>query len=95
MTRDQRFAGRRADVLVYESEPLERDVSVAGPIGVELWVSTTGTDSDFVVKLIDAYPTDYPIPIRMTTCRWATSSSWCAASPSAPSSARASPSRSR
>ncbi len=62
MTRDQRFAGRRPDVLVYQSEPLATDVTVAGPIGVELWVSTSGTDSDFVVKLIDAYPTDYPDP---------------------------------
>jgi putative CocE/NonD family hydrolase len=62
MTRDQRFAGRRGDVLVYESEPLTADVAVSGPIGVDLWVSTTGTDSDFVVKLIDAYPADYPDP---------------------------------
>ena len=62
MTRDQRFAGRRPDVLVYETEPLSSDVTIAGPIGVDLWVSTSGTDSDFVVKLIDAYPTDYPDP---------------------------------
>jgi putative CocE/NonD family hydrolase len=62
MTRDQRFAGRRPDVLVYASEPLASDIAIAGPIGVDLWVSTTGTDSDFVVKLIDAYPADYPDP---------------------------------
>jgi putative CocE/NonD family hydrolase len=62
MTRDQRFAGRRPDVLTYRSEPLSSDVAVAGPIVVDLWVSTTGTDSDFVVKLIDAYPADYPDP---------------------------------
>ena len=62
MTRDQRFAARRADVLVYETEPLTSDVTIAGPIGVELWVSTSGTDSDFVVKLIDVYPADYPDP---------------------------------
>jgi putative CocE/NonD family hydrolase len=62
MTRDQRFAGRRSDVLVYQSEPLTSDVAIAGPIGVDLWVSTTGTDSDFVVKLIDSYPEDYPDP---------------------------------
>jgi putative CocE/NonD family hydrolase len=62
MGQDQRFAGRRPDVLVYESAPLGSDLTIAGPIGVDLWVSTTGTDSDFVVKLIDAYPTDYPDP---------------------------------
>jgi putative CocE/NonD family hydrolase len=62
MTRDQRFASRRPDVLVYESDPLTSDVAIAGPIGVDLWVSTTGTDSDFVVKLIDAYPADFPDP---------------------------------
>ena len=63
MTRDQRFAGRRPDVLVYQTEPLEDDLAVAGPIGVDLWVSTTGTDADFVVKLIDAYPPGYPDPL--------------------------------
>src|SRR5579885_3666880 len=62
MTADQRFASRRPDVLVYQTEPLEEDVSVAGPIGVDLFVSTTGTDSDWVVKLIDVYPNDYPDP---------------------------------
>jgi predicted acyl esterase len=62
MGQDQRFAGRRPDVLVYESAPLESDLAIAGPIAVDLWVSTTGTDSDFVVKLIDAYPADYPDP---------------------------------
>lgn len=62
MTEDQRFASRRPDVLVYESEPLERDLVVAGPIDVSLTVSTTGTDSDFVVKVIDVYPNDYPTP---------------------------------
>jgi putative CocE/NonD family hydrolase len=62
MTRDQRFAARRPDVLVYQTEPLKGDVAVAGPIGVDLWVSTSGTDSDFVVKLIDVYPKDFPDP---------------------------------
>ena len=60
MTEDQRFAGRRPDVLVYETESLEEDVTIAGPVEVRLLVSTTGTDSDFVVKLIDVYPGDYP-----------------------------------
>lgn len=60
MTEDQRFASQRPDVLVYETEPLDRDIVIAGPINPTLKVSTTGTDSDFVVKLIDVYPNDYP-----------------------------------
>ena len=56
MTEDQRFAATRPDVLVYKGEVLDHDVSVVGPITVDLKVSTTGTDSDFVVKLIDVYP---------------------------------------
>lgn len=60
MTEDQRFAATRPDVLVYKTSVLERDVTVMGPIGVDLKVSTTGTDADFVVKLIDVYPPDYP-----------------------------------
>jgi putative CocE/NonD family hydrolase len=60
MTEDQRFAAARPDVLVYESDPLDADVTVMGPIEVDLKVSTTGTDSDFVVKLIDVYPGDAP-----------------------------------
>ena len=62
MTYDQRFAAARADVLTYQTEPLEHDVTIAGPITPILHVSTTGTDSDFVVKLIDVYPDDYPNP---------------------------------
>jgi putative CocE/NonD family hydrolase len=50
----------RPDVLVYKTEPLDHDVNVYGPISVDLKVSTTGTDSDFVVKVIDVYPGDYP-----------------------------------
>lgn len=60
MTEDQRFAAMRPDVLVYRSEPLDRDITVLGPIRVDLKVSTTGTDSDFDVKLIDVYPNDEP-----------------------------------
>jgi putative CocE/NonD family hydrolase len=47
-------------VLVYVSEPLERDLTIAGPVTPSLKVSTSGTDSDFDVKLIDVYPDDYP-----------------------------------
>ncbi len=57
---DQRFASSRSDVLVYQSEVLEEDLTVAGPILAEIFVSTTGTDSDWVVKLIDVYPDDAP-----------------------------------
>ncbi|WP_342119769.1 CocE/NonD family hydrolase [Pseudoduganella sp. OTU4001] len=60
MVSDQRFASSRPDVLVYQSELLEEDVTVAGPVTPKLFVSTSGTDSDFVVKLIDVYPADYP-----------------------------------
>ena len=60
MLADQRFAARRPDVLVYETEPLDGDLRVAGPLKVKLHVSVTGTDADFVVKVIDVYPNDYP-----------------------------------
>jgi putative CocE/NonD family hydrolase len=62
MTYDQRFASRRTDVLTYQTDPLDHDVTIAGPINPVLHVATTGTDSDFVVKLIDVYPNDYPSP---------------------------------
>ena len=60
MIEDQRFAASRPDVLVYETEPLTEDVTIAGPIIAHLEASTTGTDSDFVVKLIDVFPGDFP-----------------------------------
>lgn len=60
MTEDQRFAATRTDVLVYKTEPLDRDITFYGPISVDLKVSTSGTDSDFVVKVIDVYPADMP-----------------------------------
>jgi uncharacterized protein len=56
MVEDQRFASRRPDVVTYQTPLLEEDLIVAGPIQVELWVTTTGTDADFVVKLIDVFP---------------------------------------
>lgn len=62
MVGDQRFASTRPDVLVYQTEPLEQDVTIAGPVSPRLFVSTSGTDSDFVVKLVDVYPPDYPQP---------------------------------
>lgn len=59
MTEDQRFASKRPDVLVYQTGPLDHDVTVMGPILADLKVSTSGTDSDFDVKLIDVYPGGY------------------------------------
>jgi putative CocE/NonD family hydrolase len=62
MTEDQRFVAGRPDVLVYQTEPLTEDVTVAGDIKPELFISSSGTDSDFVVKLIDVFPDDYLYP---------------------------------
>ena len=62
MTDDQRFATRRPDVLTFTSSELTADVALAGPLEAKLWVSTTGTDADFVVKLVDAYPQDVADP---------------------------------
>jgi len=56
MIEDQRFAAKRPDVLSFQTEPLANDLTAAGPLGVDLWVSTSGTDADFVVKLIDVLP---------------------------------------
>jgi putative CocE/NonD family hydrolase len=53
---DQRFASARPDVLTYSTAPLDRDVTLAGPIEASLWVSTNGSDADYVVKIIDENP---------------------------------------
>jgi uncharacterized protein len=53
---DQRFVDRRPDVLTFVSAPLDHDITVTGPLSAALFASTSGTDSDFVVKLIDIYP---------------------------------------
>lgn len=76
-TLDQRFADHRPDVLTYVSKPLEKDIRVAGKVSATLTASTSGTDSDFVVKLIDVYPEDaekqelrgYQFPIAMEVRR--------------------------
>jgi len=57
---DQRFADLRPDVLSWETPPLEADVTVTGKLAAHLFASTTGTDSDWIVKLIDVYPEDNP-----------------------------------
>jgi putative CocE/NonD family hydrolase len=62
MVEDQTFATSRTDVLSYTTEPLESDLTLAGPLQVTLHVSTTGTDADWVVKLIDVYGGDFPKP---------------------------------
>jgi putative CocE/NonD family hydrolase len=59
---DQRFAAQRPDVLVYQTEALRDDLTVVGPIKTTLHVSTSGTDSDWVVKVIDVYASDFPDP---------------------------------
>lgn len=62
MDADQRFAATRTDVLVYQTDDLQQDITIAGPVSPKLFVSTSGTDSDWVVKLIDVYPSYYPEP---------------------------------
>ncbi len=60
MTDDQRFASRRPDVLVYQTEPLAEALTLAGPVTAELWVSTDQQDADWIVKVIDVHPDDHP-----------------------------------
>jgi putative CocE/NonD family hydrolase len=60
MLGDQRYASTRPDVLVYQTDLLEEDITIAGPILCTLFASTSGTDSDWFVKLIDVYPNDTP-----------------------------------
>jgi hypothetical protein len=66
MINDQRFASRRPDVMVYQTTELTEDITLAGPVIADLLVSTTGTDADYIVKLIDVYPDNYanPVPNR-------------------------------
>jgi putative CocE/NonD family hydrolase len=56
MTEDQRFVASRPDVLVFRTSPLVRDLTIAGPITADLWVTTSGSDADWIVKIIDAFP---------------------------------------
>lgn len=60
LVQDQRFVDHRPDVLSWQTGPLAEEVRVAGDITAELFASTSGTDSDWVVKLIDVYPEDAP-----------------------------------
>ena len=60
LVEDQRFVDDRADVLSYETAPLTDDVTIAGEIKAHIFASTTGSDADWIVKLIDVYPEDNP-----------------------------------
>ncbi len=60
MSEDQRFAGRRTDVLTFETEVLTEDLTLGGEIWAKLNIATTGTDADWFVKLIDVYPGNEP-----------------------------------
>ncbi len=60
MVDDQRFAARRQDVVVYQTDALSEDLTLVGPLNAELWVSTSQADADWVVKLIDVFPDDHP-----------------------------------
>jgi hypothetical protein len=64
---DQRFASKRKDVLTYTSAPLERDMTWGGPIDVDIWIKTTGTDCDLVAKVIDVFPDDSTETSRVPT----------------------------
>ncbi|HEV3486916.1 MAG TPA: CocE/NonD family hydrolase [Vicinamibacterales bacterium] len=65
LTEDQRFVHNRPDVLSWETEPLTEDVTIAGEVMAELFAATTGTDADWIVKLIDVYPQDVPADPKM------------------------------
>ena len=56
MNDDQRFASKRPDVMVYRTDTLTEDITLVGPVTAELFVSTSGTDADYIVKLIDVFP---------------------------------------
>ena len=63
LVQDQRFVHLRPDVLSYETEPLAQDLDVVGPVLARLFASTSGTDGDWIVKLIDVYPEDRDEPL--------------------------------
>ena len=69
MTEDQRFAARRPDVLVYQTGTLPRELTLAGPLKADLFVSTTGTDADWIVKLIDVHPNGMQVLVRSEVLR--------------------------
>ena len=62
MLDDQRFAERRPDVKTYQTDTLKEDITLTGPVLADLFSSISGTDADYVVKLIDVFPDNYPNP---------------------------------
>lgn len=62
MTDDQRFTSRRPDVMAYQTDTLTEDFTLTGPLMADLFVSTSGTDADYVVKLIDVFPQNMKAP---------------------------------
>jgi putative CocE/NonD family hydrolase len=60
LVEDQRFVDHRPDVLTWQTDELSQDLTLAGPVTAKLFASTTGSDSDWIVKLIDVYPEKYP-----------------------------------
>jgi putative CocE/NonD family hydrolase len=66
LTEDQRFADNRPDVLTWQTDTLTEDVTVTGEVMAKLFASTTGSDADWVVKLIDVYPQDYKKELKMS-----------------------------
>ncbi|HWD37744.1 MAG TPA: CocE/NonD family hydrolase C-terminal non-catalytic domain-containing protein, partial [Fimbriimonas sp.] len=72
---DQRFLDGRKDVLTYRTEPLSKDLTTVGNLRADLFAATSGTDSDWIVKVIDEYPNDgsklagYQLPINMEVVR--------------------------
>ncbi|HEX4948869.1 MAG TPA: CocE/NonD family hydrolase, partial [Blastocatellia bacterium] len=69
MIEDQRFAAKRADVLSYQSDELKEDLTLTGPIVAQLFAATSGTDSDFIVKLIDVLPDGTQMLVRWEVMR--------------------------
>jgi putative CocE/NonD family hydrolase len=67
MTDDQRFASRRPDVLVFQTDTLTEDLTLGGPLTADLKVSMSGTDADFIVKLIDVFPDAFTYPGQQGT----------------------------
>lgn len=81
---DQRALGERADVLVFQTEPLAEDLVVAGDVEIELWVETDGLDTDFTAKLVDVYPDGYAMNITDGIIRCRYRDSWNEPEPTLP-----------
>jgi putative CocE/NonD family hydrolase len=65
LTEDQRFVDGRPDVLTWKTEPLTQDVTIAGDVTADLFAATSGSDADWIVKLIDVYPENVPNDPKM------------------------------